>query len=385
MLWPVPDAAVVLDAILFAAEQHRDQRRQDASALPFVSHPIETIAILAHVGGIRDTAILVGAVLHDILEDTATSPREVEARYGEAVRRLVEEMTDKPGLPTDERRRRQVARTARSSPGAKQIRLADKIANLRSLPVQWSRSDGEQYIAFAEQVAAAARGINPPLDALFIETSQRARTALRRVGAGLVAPALPTPAAQTGGVEVADAAQPELRLLQRLHSKAEETLDKILMGRAGAAGSTAAFTPRPVVHGNPHKPRRRRPRRFADPVLKKHAEPGVGSVKVRPIDARYAAVSIDGAPEFPLPVGLANLLEVIAFADGDSTDGFTPFQSRREVAARLEKLTGRPKADHTVVVNIGRLRWWLQEVGKVIAQLVETDGEQVRLRLRRKS
>ena len=73
---------VVLDATYFASARHRDQRRQDRHASPFVNHPIETAMILASAGGIRSTPILVGAVLHDIVEDTRTTLGEIEARFG---------------------------------------------------------------------------------------------------------------------------------------------------------------------------------------------------------------------------------------------------------------------------------------------------------------
>jgi guanosine-3',5'-bis(diphosphate) 3'-pyrophosphohydrolase len=383
MLSPVPDAAVLLDAIHFAAAKHRDQRREDASASPFVNHPIETASILANVGRMRVTTILASAILHDILEDTRTTPREIEDRFGREVKCLVEEVTDDPGMPTDARRQHQLARLAHASPAAKQIRLADKIANLRSLPVHWSRTDGERYIAFAEQVAGSVRGINTHLDALFLETVLRARTRLRKTRRTVPpspAPTIPRPPAIAA--DTIGATDPELRLLQRLHSKAEEMLDRILMGRGRGAGAVPARAPR-GLNAEGHAEHGRRPRRFAGPSLKRLAGPGIGSIEFRAIDARYVEVSIDGAKAFRLPIGQARLLKAMAFAEGDRSDGFAPFQSRREVAAQLAKLTGRPPGDHTMVVAIGRLRLRLQTVGLVNPLLVETEGQNVRLRLRR--
>lgn len=383
MLSPVPDATVVLDATYFASVKHRDQRRQDLCASPFVNHPIETASILASVGRIRDTTILVSAILHDILEDTRTTLREFEDRFGTAVKCLVEELTDEPGLPPVVRRHRQLARIAHASSAAKQIRLADKIANLRSLPVQWSRTDCEKYIAFSEQVAVAVRGINAPLDALFLETARRARTTLREARGplhGSLAPRIPAPPAVAADATAKIIPKTKLRRLQWLYSEAEELMDDIV----NEDDDEPERSSEPLKVANPSGEKRLRPRpKRLDPALKKYAEPGIGSVEFRKIDARYVAVSIDGAREFRLPAGLACLLEVIASAEGDGPDGFMPFQSRREVAARLAKLVERPQADHTIVVAIGRLRWLLQELGKVNAYFVETDRQHVRLRLRR--
>lgn len=73
------------------------------------------------------------ALLHDTVEDTDTTLDEVELHFGAQVRRLVEEVTDDKTLPKLERKRQQVEQAPHSSPGAKLVRLADKLYNLRDL------------------------------------------------------------------------------------------------------------------------------------------------------------------------------------------------------------------------------------------------------------
>src|SRR5204862_2442813 len=88
------EVANILNALHFAADKHRDQRRKDAGASPYINHPIEVAELLARVGGISDRVALQAAILHDTIEDTNTTSEELEAAFGADVRRVVEEVTD---------------------------------------------------------------------------------------------------------------------------------------------------------------------------------------------------------------------------------------------------------------------------------------------------
>jgi guanosine-3',5'-bis(diphosphate) 3'-pyrophosphohydrolase len=67
----------LIRAIAFAADKHRNQRRKDAEASPYINHPIALANVLANEGGIDDERVLLAAVLHDTIEDTATSHDEL--------------------------------------------------------------------------------------------------------------------------------------------------------------------------------------------------------------------------------------------------------------------------------------------------------------------
>ena len=58
---------VVLTALHFAADKHRDQRRKGAEASPYVNHLIEVAELLAREGGVTDVITLQAAILHDTL------------------------------------------------------------------------------------------------------------------------------------------------------------------------------------------------------------------------------------------------------------------------------------------------------------------------------
>lgn len=77
--------------------------------------------------------VLQAALLHDTVEDTDTSPAELEAKFGPIVARIVQEVTDDKSLPKQERKRQQVEHAPHCSHQAKLVKLADKLYNLRDL------------------------------------------------------------------------------------------------------------------------------------------------------------------------------------------------------------------------------------------------------------
>jgi guanosine-3',5'-bis(diphosphate) 3'-pyrophosphohydrolase len=125
--------AQLIDAIAFAAQKHRHQRRKDVHASPYINHPIELVQVLVSEAGILDTAVLVAAILHDTIEDTQTTEQEIAARFGGAIASVVVELTDDKDLPKPQRKAAQVARAASATHHARLVRLADKICNLRDV------------------------------------------------------------------------------------------------------------------------------------------------------------------------------------------------------------------------------------------------------------
>ncbi|XP_026793559.3 guanosine-3',5'-bis(diphosphate) 3'-pyrophosphohydrolase MESH1 isoform X2 [Pangasianodon hypophthalmus] len=124
---------LLLEAISFAAEKHRNQRRKDPDATPYINHPIGVARILSHEGGITDIEVLQAALLHDTIEDTDTTFEELEAMFGNKVARIVQEVTDDKTLPKQERKLLQVKHALHCSHQAKLVKLADKLYNLRDL------------------------------------------------------------------------------------------------------------------------------------------------------------------------------------------------------------------------------------------------------------
>ena len=165
------DLRLVVDAAAFAADRHRNQRRKDADATPYINHPLTLAHVLMAEGDVDDVATIVAAILHDTIEDTETSADEVAREFGAKIASVVAEVTDDKRLPKDERKRRQIEHAPDLSPEAKLVKLADKICNLRDVldapPAGWPIERKRGYFDWAERVVDGLRGSNPRLEAVF--------------------------------------------------------------------------------------------------------------------------------------------------------------------------------------------------------------------------
>jgi guanosine-3',5'-bis(diphosphate) 3'-pyrophosphohydrolase len=182
------DVTLVLRALRFAAQQHKEQRRKDAEASPYVNHLIAVAETLWCEGGIRDAQTIVSGILHDAVEDTDTTPEEIESLFGKAVRAIVAEVTDDKGLRKALRKRIQVETAPRVSHQAKKVKLADKICNLEDIitspPTGWAEERKRDYVKWAKQVVDGLRGTNARLEARFDELYAQAERVLAVDGAG---------------------------------------------------------------------------------------------------------------------------------------------------------------------------------------------------------
>jgi GTP diphosphokinase / guanosine-3',5'-bis(diphosphate) 3'-diphosphatase len=167
----------ILDALQFAAHKHRDQRRKDLEASPYINHPIALAHVLWDEGRVHDAAVIQAALLHDTIEDTETTPEELRKRFGRKVAKIVAEVTDDKTLPKSERKRLQVEHAPHISREAKLVKLADKISNLRDMaagaPRTWPRSRVREYFDWAKRVVDALRGVHPRLERIFDEVYAR--------------------------------------------------------------------------------------------------------------------------------------------------------------------------------------------------------------------
>ncbi|HVL56946.1 MAG TPA: HD domain-containing protein [Burkholderiaceae bacterium] len=165
------EIAFFVDAADFAAEKHRHQRRKGVERLPYINHPLALARVLAVEAGIDDTTVLVAAVLHDTVEDTATTGEELRERFGDEVAAIVLEVTDDKSLPSSERKRLQIEHAPSLSRHAKLVKYADKICNLRDMvlrpPKDWSLQRRQEYFDWAKAVIDGLGPATPELDAAF--------------------------------------------------------------------------------------------------------------------------------------------------------------------------------------------------------------------------
>lgn len=170
---------MIVKAVAFAADKHRNQRRKDDEASPYINHPIALANVLANEGGVTDVAVLCAAVLHDTIEDTETTSAELTAIFGPQVAAIVLDVTDDKTLDKDVRKQLQIEHAPHLSREAKLVKLADKICNLRDLlaspPVHWPLQRQQAYFDWSAQVIAGLRGVHAPLEALFDAVYARRR------------------------------------------------------------------------------------------------------------------------------------------------------------------------------------------------------------------
>lgn len=155
-------------AIEFAINAHKDQKRK-GDYKPYIIHPIGVALILAKAGA--DDVTIAAGLLHDVLEDTATTKEELVKEFGEEVVRIIDDVTEHDKSHAWKVRKLQAIEHAKEM-GRRSllVKTADKIDNLRSL-YQVLLKDGLQ----------AMERFNAPLPDQ-IEMDKRLYKALKRRG-----------------------------------------------------------------------------------------------------------------------------------------------------------------------------------------------------------
>ena len=175
------DLVRLAKALHFAALKHQDQRRKGLQNEPYVNHLAEVTQLLAEATEGADPVLLLGALLHDTVEDTDATIDELKEKFGAQVASLVAEVTDDKSLPKKTRKRLQIETVSKKSERARLLKIADKTSNLRSLvespPDGWDELRKREYLVWARDVVAGCRGLNADLDAGFDAVCRQARKA----------------------------------------------------------------------------------------------------------------------------------------------------------------------------------------------------------------
>ena len=123
---------VVRDAYELLVEKHAGQR-QKVNGHPYVEHPILVASDVGQAG--FEPELVAAALLHDIVEDSEVTVREVRERFGQRIGDLVEAMTDEAVDVEPYERRKAIhrERVLEAGPEAAAIFAADKLNNVRAL------------------------------------------------------------------------------------------------------------------------------------------------------------------------------------------------------------------------------------------------------------
>lgn len=162
-------AAAIREALAFSQLRHEGQLRIGGGS--YVIHPIRIANILMYEWGNADAAMISAALLHDVVEDTQTTIKEVKDAFGNDVGKLVDGMTMWKGSETYET---YVKRVSRGPESLRVLKAADALDNLRSwyeVPTdefqRWWRNTHDLILPMARSVednGTAAMAIAKVLD-----------------------------------------------------------------------------------------------------------------------------------------------------------------------------------------------------------------------------
>lgn len=137
-------------AILFATQKHVDKNQTvPGTNLPYVVHlsnvAMEVIIAAFHTENFNlDYAVQV-ALLHDTIEDTSTEFEEIESKFGLKIAKGVSALTKNSDLPKDEQMPDTLERVKDQPLEIWAIKLADRITNLQTPPLDWTKQKKEEY------------------------------------------------------------------------------------------------------------------------------------------------------------------------------------------------------------------------------------------------
>lgn len=160
-------SSIIEKALNFATEKHKFQTRKNSTRDPYIVHPVEVRRMLEE-SGVTDEATLCGALLHDTIEDTATSYDELVEVFGQEIADIVIDCTDDKPLPKVDRKKIQIVHSEHISNKAKLVKLADKLSNISGLqndpPSFWSKEEIIGYVRWGWCVCQHLYGVNEDLD-----------------------------------------------------------------------------------------------------------------------------------------------------------------------------------------------------------------------------
>lgn len=173
---------IILKAAHFAAQKHSNQRRKNKEASPYINHPLQVAIFISEIGQIKDPEIIAAALLHDTIEDTNTTPEELEQLFGSKIKNLVEAVTDNKSLPKEVRKKLQIEHASQLSKEATLIKLGDKISNVLDVtnnpPENWNLERRKNYFDWAEAVIKNCPKTNQALEEYFENAIEAGRKKL---------------------------------------------------------------------------------------------------------------------------------------------------------------------------------------------------------------
>ena len=135
---PGVDMTLIDQAVEYAREKHKDQKRKDGS--PYIIHPLAVAEIVAEMG--LDVDAILGALLHDCIEDTDASFDEIARLFGNTAAELVEGVTKLTRANFSSSEEQQMENLRKMFMAMSKdirvvlIKIADRLHNMRTMQYQ---------------------------------------------------------------------------------------------------------------------------------------------------------------------------------------------------------------------------------------------------------
>lgn len=163
---------MILKAAEFASNKHRGQFRKGNLNTPYINHPIKVAYVLENIG-INDQDIIAAAILHDVVEDTDATKKDLQNVFNARIANMVMEVTDDKGESKDVRKAAQIKNAPNLSHEAKLIRIADKICNIQDVcgldAPDWDYERKFEYLEWAKAVVDQITGTHEALENMFYD------------------------------------------------------------------------------------------------------------------------------------------------------------------------------------------------------------------------
>jgi len=131
----------------FAIRAHYNQVRKSEPDKPMIIHPMEVAKMLEEYG--FDENVVSAACLHDVVEDTSYTIEDIEREFGEDIAQLVYSVSEPDkSLPWKERKQHTIDTIKNMDCRKKIIACADKINNLESLAILFSKNRKKRFFLF---------------------------------------------------------------------------------------------------------------------------------------------------------------------------------------------------------------------------------------------
>lgn len=157
------------NAIQLAVRAHDGQRRKNTAAAPYITHPLNVSRILIEAG-VTDYNAIIAAVLHDVIEDSDYTEKDIADEINPEIAAIVQEVTNLDGENVTKamKKHAQIEKSKTMSDPARLVKLADKADNLDNLatdpPIGWSPEAIAGYYDWSYAVCLNLFGLNAKLD-----------------------------------------------------------------------------------------------------------------------------------------------------------------------------------------------------------------------------